>query len=255
MEQRAVHWDGFFNARDLGGLPTHDGRTTRFGVVVRSEHPSHLTATGWRQLRGAGVRAIVSLYTAGLDDGARVGTLDRKAVSGAEGSVGDLVHRAVAVEDGSDVDFLHRWGSHPSAAALNGGLLATPLYWSDALTRWPERYAAAVAAVADAPAGGVLVHCGRGCDRTGLVSALLLTLAGVEPHVVAGDYALSASCLRPRFPHYPEHLERVLAAHDTDVVGSVVAQLAAMDVEAVLRAGGLSDEQVLSVRRRLVQST
>ena len=47
------------------------------------------------------------------------------------------------------------------------------------LERFREPFAAAIREVADAPEGGVLVHCQGGKDRTGLVAALLLRLAGV----------------------------------------------------------------------------
>jgi hypothetical protein len=54
-----------------------------------------------------------------------------------------------------------------------------------------ERFAEAVEAVAAAPPGDVVVHCAVGKDRTGLVAALLLRLAGVPAAAVAADYAES----------------------------------------------------------------
>ena len=52
-------------------------------------------------------------------------------------------------------------------------------------------FARAVREVADAPAGGVVVHCQGGKDRTGLVAALLLRLAGVPHEDIGADYSLS----------------------------------------------------------------
>jgi protein-tyrosine phosphatase len=51
-------------------------------------------------------------------------------------------------------------------------------------------------AIAAAPEGAVLFHCHAGKDRTGLIAALLLRLAGVPIEDVARDYALSADNLR-----------------------------------------------------------
>src|SRR5438132_7958171 len=48
-----------------------------------------------------------------------------------------------------------------------------------------------------APRGGVLVHCHVGRDRTGMVCALALSVAGVPAAAIAEDYALSAERLRP----------------------------------------------------------
>ncbi|MEX2372909.1 MAG: tyrosine-protein phosphatase [Dehalococcoidia bacterium] len=42
-------------------------------------------------------------------------------------------------------------------------------------------------AVAEAPPGGVLIHCAAGKDRTGVLVGLLLQLAGVEPEAIAED--------------------------------------------------------------------
>ena len=67
----------------------------------------------------------------------------------------------------------------------------TPLYYADALKRWPKRHAQVVRAFADAPEGAVLVHCARGHDRTGIAVLLLLRLAGVSPEHIAEDYIKS----------------------------------------------------------------
>ena len=75
------------------------------------------------------------------------------------------------------------------------------------LERFRENAAAGVRAVARAPAGGVLVHCVGGKDRTGLLSAFLLGLAGVGIQEIAADYALSEERLRPRHEAWFEAAE------------------------------------------------
>src|SRR5206468_8651090 len=66
------------------------------------------------------------------------------------------------------------------------------------LERFNENVAAAIRAVANAPEGGVVIHCAGGKDRTGLLTAFLLHLAGVGTDEIAADYALSEERLRPR---------------------------------------------------------
>ena len=70
------------------------------------------------------------------------------------------------------------------------------------VARRPELYAAAAAAIPDAPAGGVVVHCAGGKDRTGLVVAFALTVAGVDRDVVAADYAVTEQRLREENDRY-----------------------------------------------------
>ncbi|SNR35925.1 Tyrosine phosphatase family protein [Haloechinothrix alba] len=61
---RQLGWEGFHNARDLGGLPTMDGHSTRFGAYVRSAEPTLVTGAGWQAALDAGVRTIVDLRNA-----------------------------------------------------------------------------------------------------------------------------------------------------------------------------------------------
>ena len=115
-----------------------------------------LTPAGWAALRG---HTIVDLR----NDDERQGP----AAPGAAGLA--VVH--VPLDDLADSAFWRR--------VWDEGLDGTPLYYRPFLERKPERCAAAVAAVADARPGGVLVHCTVGRDRAGLVTLLLLALAGV----------------------------------------------------------------------------
>ena len=66
-----------------------------------------------------------------------------------------------------------------------------------------ENYQASIAAIlrslAAAPDGGVLYHCQAGKDRTGIITALLLGLAGVPEEVIIADYAASQALLRPQW--------------------------------------------------------
>jgi protein tyrosine/serine phosphatase len=120
---------------------------------------------------------------------------------------------------------------------------------------------AAVGAVADAPDGAVVVHCHAGKDRTGIVVALLLRLAGVPIDEIAADYALSGERLRPRHERWfasaeseeeRARIERIAATP----LKSMQAVLEALDeqyggVERYLLDGGLSPETLEAARARL----
>jgi protein-tyrosine phosphatase len=205
---RDLDWEGCLNARDLGGLLISGGGVTLFGSIVRSDNPSYLTAGGWQSVRDYGVRTVIALRT--------VGTTDDEPD---EGLVPEEIKvRRVAIEDGTDEDFrrlcveTHRW--------------CTPLYFKDMLEHWPQRCAKAVISVAEAPAGGVLICCGRGCDRTGLLAFLLLGLVGVKPEEIAADWWRSVERLRPRDPGYQKRLEEVLQNEHSTVGNAIEDALA-----------------------------
>jgi hypothetical protein len=232
---RHLTWDGCLNVRDLGGLPAADGRVTRWGALVRSDSPAGLTPAGWAALRAHGIRTIVDLR----NDDERAA--DPAATPGGPAGI-TVVH--VPLDDLGDTAFWRRiW---------KDGLDGTPLYYRPFLERKPERCAAAVAAVADARPGGVLVHCTIGRDRAGLVALLLLALAGVAPADIADDWALSNSRLEPLRAEVGPGPAEALARRGLTARQVVVATLEAVDVEAVLRAGGLSERRLRVVRDRLL---
>ena len=241
MAERYLTWDGCLNVRDLGGLPAARGRVTRWGAVVRSDSPAGLTAAGWAALLGHGIRTIVDLRNHDERGGPAP---SRVAPAGL-----DVVH--VPLDDVDDTSFW-RW-------IWDEGLDGSPLYYRPFLEQKPERCAAAVAAVADARPGGVLVHCTIGRDRAGLVSLLLLALTGVAPADIADDWELSNPRLEPlRVRSSGAH--RVgpgpaasLARRSLTAREVVLATLEAVDVAAALRAGGLSDHRLHVVRDRLLE--
>ena len=222
---RVLTWDGCQNVRDLGGLNTHDGRLTRWGAVVRSDSPARLTATGWSALYAYGIRTIITLRTHGMVE-------DELNFSP---RYSDIETVQAAIEDITDKEFLQQW------AATD--LWSTPLYYRDALKRWPERHAAVISAIARARPGGVLLHCIRGHDRTGIIALLLLALVGVAPADILADYELSSD---------PER-DELLARQHTSTRDVILATLAGLDIEAYLRGGGLSQVDLAIVRTRLLE--
>ena len=234
---RYLDWEGCFNARDLGGLRTVDGHVTRRGAVVRSDSLDHLTPAGWAALEAHGIRTIVDLR----NDEERW-TASRPPAAGIT-----TVH--VPLDDVEDTEFWkYIW---------DNGLDGSPLYYQLFLERKPDRCAAAVAAVAQAAPGGVVVHCGVGRDRTGLVTLLLLALVRVEADDIAADYELSTERLRAFWAARGEEdqgpeIEGLLARANTTARALILDILASLDVEAYLRAAGLSADDLVAVRTCLV---
>lgn len=244
MRSRALAWDGCCNVRDLGGLPTEDGSTTRFGAVVRADNVCLLRPGGWDALVEYGVRRIVDLRHA-----------RERGADPAHPDGVDVVHTPL-VEDPATFDELDRLlvDVHEPAAWRRANYLR--------LLEWhPSRFAHAVDAVASAPEGTVLVHCAGGVDRTGLVSALLLRIAGVDVETVAADYAESeanwAPFVDPWLAEAPDERERakrrLLSVMPAVAMRDVLVELDRRQESArgYLVGAGLGEDAVERVRSRL----
>lgn len=163
----SLHVEGLLNLRDLGALPIEAGGHTRFGRLLRSDSPHHLDEDGARALADAGVSTVVDLRTAS----------ERAERPNLLVSIGRM--RGVNTPIFNDDD------DFPSHLVT-----ATDVYcwW---LSDLGVGITAAMAAIADAPSAPILVHCHAGKDRTGVVVALVLLLAGVGVDAIADDYAQS----------------------------------------------------------------
>lgn len=224
MNKRILDWEGCNNVRDLGGLKTTDGRLTRLGAIVRSDSPSRLTDKGWKALYDYGVRTIITLRTHGMVEP----ELDFKS------PYGDIHVIQAPIEDITDDEFLERY-------ALTD-LWGTPMYFTDAYERWPDRHAAVITAIARAKPGGVLFHCIRGHDRTGIITLLLLSLAGVTPEETLTDYELSKD---------PER-DALLVKFDTSVREVILNTLESLIAENYLLNAGVSPQDIGGVRTKLL---
>lgn len=224
---RVLTWDGCNNVRDLGSLNASDGYKTRWGAVVRSDHPAKLTTEGWSQLYEHGIRTIISLRTHGLVEADYLDTTPRLA---------GIATIEAAIEDFTDAEFIKQW--------VETDLWCTPLYFRDALQRWPERHVAVIRAIAQAQPGGVLFHCKRGYDRTGIIALLLLALAGASPDDIVADYELSIDSIR----------EELLASKNTTTREVILATLASLDIDDYLLSGGLTQTDLKALRARFIES-
>ena len=240
-------WEGCLNVRDLGGLPTEEGGRIRGGVVVRSDNVRRLTDEGWRALERHGVVRIVDLRWP-----------EEQAEDPPRELEIEIVHVPVLGE-GFDAEYVAQLDEHLHRV----GEPVEHYAWShlDFLERYRERFGFAIAAIAEAD-GTVVVHCHGGKDRTGLVSALLLRLAGVGLETIGQDYAASGPNLESMWAQWiddaeddVERAKRVLlSTTPAEGIVRVVSEIERRygGVEGYLRAAGLTDAQLDRLRERLV---
>lgn len=236
--------------RDLGGHATAGGRETRYGSVVRADSVRQLTESGWRQLVDYGIRTLVDLRA------------DEERAEDPPGDAPvDVLH--VPFFEASEAEWRDIVEEiEAAAAAASDPASATRDVYLVFLEHFTANVAAGVRAVARAPEGGVVVHCVGGKDRTGLLTAFLLDLAGVDAAEIAADYALSEERLRPRHDAWlakaeseaeRERLRRIARTPAAAMIG-VFEELERRSggVEGYLRAGGLEDADFELARARLL---
>jgi protein tyrosine/serine phosphatase len=244
--EQHLTWDGCANVRDLGGHQTPYGET-QCGAIVRADTIRRLTDAGWEELVGHGISTIVDLR---MDE-------ELEADPPAELPVA-VVH--VNVLAGSPPDY----GEQLDALVDRAGTPAeqTKVVYVDFLERFAPNFVSAIRAIADAPLGGVVVHCQGGKDRTGLVVALLLSLAGVSREEVAADYAISERNLVDRQAQWEAEAEDEAERERRRQIGRTPpeAMLGVLDEldaryggvrEFLLSAGATGDELDRAVARLL----
>ncbi|MEW1909470.1 tyrosine-protein phosphatase [Kitasatospora sp. NPDC085895] len=228
-DDRRLVWDGCLNVRELGGLPTRDGRRTRRGAVVRADNLDRLTAEGWAALQAYGIRTVIDLRN--------------------EEEYRPLLQRPDGIElVRVPLDEL----AGPEWWARFGGLDGTPLAFRPYLDHCPRAVAEVVAAVGRAAPGGVVVHCGAGRDRTGLAALVLLAVAGVSADAIVDDYLLSAGNLRPLWamlgrPDETAAIEAVLDRAGTTAEAALLETIAEFEPAVFLPAADTA-----AVRARLL---
>lgn len=163
-----VATDRLANFRDVGGKPAAGGQVIRSGVYYRSDMPR----VGDEPPAGAATwppPTVIDLRSA-VERGSSPHPL---SLLGSDVRVLPLLGEETG-----------RVSSSLPAEALAGGLRTLYVAILDIAA---PRLVEIVDLVAEAP-GPVLVHCAAGKDRTGIVTALLLRLAGVGPEEIIADY-------------------------------------------------------------------
>lgn len=244
--RRPLSWEGCVNVRDLGGHPT-DGGETAYGAVVRSDCVGYLTDAGWEGLAAHGVRTIVDL---------------RFPEERAQDPPRDVTVEAIHISVLGSFDPGYAATLDERLGAIADEVVRIRESYLEFLERNRAAFAEVVAAVADAADGAVVVHCQEGKDRTGLVAALLLRLAGVAPALVAADYAESEVNLRERLDAWiaeaPDRAQRErrrrVSTTPRDAMVQVLAELERRygGVAGYLRAGGASEPELERAKARLL---
>lgn len=216
------------NTRDLGDYTRKNGEKTRCDQFLRSDKPGCPSKSDFHFLLSHGITTIIDLR-------------EEAAVNRQEnpflGCPGFSWHHCPIVE-GS--------GIPESVEAVPGSYLQ--------IAESPG--AAEAFRVMGAAPGGVLFHCSAGKDRTGTLSAILLTLADVPEEQIVQDYLLSRECLRDRqellHQRFPELDMNIVTPSEHHITGFLrLWKEKYATAENYLHSIGLTDLEIEHIRRKL----
>ncbi len=177
--RRAIPVEGAFNVRDLGGYETADGKQVRWRTLFRAADIHALSPSAQATLTDAGVTNVIDL----------------------RGSQ-ELIEAPSVFRDSPDVQYhpcnmtgdnlINRWGTIPVPA--DSSIRLSTMY-STVIDERGEMVKTILETVSQPGALPAVFHCTAGKDRTGVLAALLLGIAGVPRESIVEDYALSARFL------------------------------------------------------------
>jgi len=172
MTYRRLPLEGLRNARDLGGYPTYDGGITRFSKFIRSESPKSVTHDDLQFLKACGITDSIDFR----------GDSETQRSPSVFAAAPDFIY--------------HRCPTFDKQLAFAAGSISVSAFvnWGDKYIELVERSRAWVCdtlTVMAGAKGGVIYNCTTGKDRTGVISALLLSLAGVSEADIIADYCVS----------------------------------------------------------------
>lgn len=194
--RRHLRLSGVHNIRDLGGYRTAAGAEVPWRRFLRADSPHRLApAQTQRLVADEGLRTVIDLRTRTELTEAPNPFASHPDVSFVNVPLFDDL--APAILDSKPVD-----DGHP--------LLQ---FYLAALSQRQAAIREVVSAMAAAPAGAVMFNCTAGKDRTGIVAAMLLGLAGVDRADILADYALTADLI----PGLVRELMAKAEAHGRDL--------------------------------------
>jgi protein tyrosine/serine phosphatase len=213
--ERRLEWKSCLNVRDLGGHRAA-GSETQWRSIVRADNLNRLTEEGRASLLAYGVRTVIDLRDPR--------ELERFPYPFVPADLPSVNVRNVPLI--SDAE----WEAYRDPERKREGYVLT------AKLSVPN-IVAALRAIAEAQPGAVVVHCHEGRERTGIVVAILLSLAGVDDETLGADWTLSDQ-------------QTMEAAWIVDVLQHMRRERGS--VEHFLRAGGLTAAELGALRSRLL---
>lgn len=170
------------NFRDLGGIPTTDGRVVKPGLLFRSGDLASLSDEDIRYLESINLAAIIDLRAQREVDHRP----DKKI-----GTLVDYIHLGIFDAARDEVESLLNQNDADGLAEV-----LVHEYKRMVIMHHAE-FRTFLHTLAVTPSLPLVFHCAAGKDRTGLAAAFLLTALGVDMETIRKDYLLTNEHIVP----------------------------------------------------------
>ena len=165
-------FEGCFNFRDIGGYPTADGRSVRWGRYYRAGRQDRMTGEDLDKVGELGIATQIDL---------RKPDEVHEQGRGPLPSMGAAYHNISVIPEGGTDQLSRLVGDTGISGKRYLGYLE---FGPDAWIRMFEIFATA-------GSQPVVLHCTAGKDRTGVSTAFLLSVLGVDRALIEADYILT----------------------------------------------------------------
>ncbi|QAY67228.1 tyrosine-protein phosphatase [Paenibacillus protaetiae] len=237
---RLLRLEGACNARDIGGYAAAGGKTVQTGRLFRADGLHRLTAQDQQLILGKGVRTIIDLRHAA-----------------------ELAQKPNVFAGTEGVNYINISLINPATASMAQIRTLGDMY-VNMLDECGHLLLQVFESIAAEEEQNVLFHCAGGKDRTGVVAALLLDLAGVDRAAIVADYAETEHNLAPLMQEFQAERPAGISAEQYQAfLGSAPANMEQMldhlydrynGAEAYLSQAGLSRAQLDAIKRKLLEA-
>ena len=244
--RRRLQIPGTYNVRDLGGYPIGDGRQTRWGQLLRADSLHRLnSAVALQPFRDYGLRAVLDLRKSSEVQELRDPFFGSEEVTYRhQNMTGDVPLR--------ELSFVSDTG--PVAEQKRR-------IYSIILDKRRNVVREILALIARAETLPALFHCSAGTDRTGMVAALVLGIAGVPREIIVEDYGISGRfLLARRLDEEPDAEEITWQEYERRVSPAEVMKGMLRDlderfcgIEGYVRAIGVSEAEIEGIRTAMIE--
>ncbi|KAL4756233.1 tyrosine-protein phosphatase [Aspergillus foveolatus] len=195
----SIDIDGVFNVRSFGGYPSNlrPNCFTRDSIIYRSGHLKDITSRGTIQIRDLGISTVIDLTNSGETKALFTGT---SSLSQCKVLNLPLAKHGFSVQQLADK--YKRYLEEGEKAIAEGYLKL--------LIEGHQVIRDILFLILDNPDDVFLVHCAMGKDRTGVVFAVLLSLAGVPDDAIADEYSRSELALEAALPEIAAAIKKAI---------------------------------------------